>query len=283
MAGSTISSCLRVGARLLLLRLLYLWYVNYPAMLEFYQQSPLYEKLIDVGVPEYVVNYPCSGLGNVNSRSLALELIVAAIKFVDAFSANLALSVYSVTNPPDNHPPPKGFLSLLTFIGKGLRPIWMRMHYITLVIWVADRESLVDHIFPGWVIVTPELAVCYAFLPFVLFAFLWVAYVAIETLWRETLWHVAYIVSTRMAVRGLIAQCALLLVVLARIVGWHVPSFDIVLFATDFFGWPVPSVGIENYHRIEATQAILRRALETCYSWYSLFDNGRGLTDIVFL
>ncbi|KAJ3577701.1 hypothetical protein NPX13_g2866 [Xylaria arbuscula] len=235
-----------------------------------------------MGVPASISDHPFSGLGTVIRQSLAIESIVILVQFTDALSVNLALSLGAATQPAERAYTKPRFLSCLTFVGQGFHPVWMRMHYIVIIVWLADWNVL-EQLLPDWLIVTPELALCCAFLPFALFAALWIAYVAIDTLWSETLWQVVYSISTRIAARAIIAQFALVAVVVMRVLAIHMPSFDISLLVAIFHGWPIPYLAIENCQRVEPVQAMFREALETCYSLYSLFENGRTLSDIVFL
>ncbi|KAK5629180.1 hypothetical protein RRF57_004895 [Xylaria bambusicola] len=276
MTKPIISACLQVGARLLLLRFLYLCYVNFSRIAQAYPHSSLHATLTSLGLPEELVNYPFSGLGSVSQLSLAIEIIVTAITFVDGFSRRFAESIDSAADPQTRDKP----IMALYLLSQLLRPFWMRMHYVT-VAWMLIR--LFRRQLPAWAVIQSGYGLYLAYLPFVIFVALWVLYAVVATVWYDILWQAVYTISTRIALRDFSHSSSLSWVVcFLNILKIKIPSFDILFHATDFLGWPVLYATVD-YDLFTLTETMLREALELSHSWCSLFQNASTLWGLVFL
>ncbi|KAI0526724.1 hypothetical protein F5B22DRAFT_175515 [Xylaria bambusicola] len=275
MARPIISACLQVLARLLLIRFLYLCYTYSSTLLQAYPHSSLHATLINLGLPEELVNYPCSGIGSVSQFSWAVEIIVMVITSVHGFSRRF---VAATIDPLQDK-----VTTALFFLSRSLRPLWMCMHLVTAA-WVIARlfSDLLPE-WPHWAVMQSRIVLYIAYLPFVLFMAVWVAWVVVNTAWYDVLWQAVYTIATRSALRGFYQSSALECIVYwMNVMDVKIPSFDITLPSTNTLGWSVLYATFD-YELFSPTGTMFGEALELSLSWYSLFRNAPTLLGLVFL
>ncbi|KAI0813485.1 hypothetical protein GGR55DRAFT_581288 [Xylaria sp. FL0064] len=268
-----VAACFPVLGRLVLFRLLYLCYVGFPALSGASAPSLVSNALANIGLPEWLVCYPGSGIGAIGSWSLSVTIIVTALDFIRGFLTRLADSIATAANSSDADKP-AGDISRLITIGLILFPIWMEMDRIVLgygLVW-----SLVRSLPHDWQIVQQLSKLdwswsYWAFLLSSVYAALWILHAVLAALWHDLSWRIFVLVSTRAGLRGLL-QLATFFASSAAFSYIQMLSLYIPRLPRDGFGWPVDSTTI-CYHLEGLTGMGLEEYLEWNYAVISLLMN----------
>ncbi|KAI1345883.1 hypothetical protein F5Y01DRAFT_322561 [Xylaria sp. FL0043] len=269
-----VAACFPVLGRLVLFRLLYLCHVSFPALSGAFAPSLISNALANVGLPEWLVCYPGSGIGAIGSWSLSVTIIVTALDFIRGFSTRLADSIVTAANSSDADIKSAGDVSRLITIGRILFPIWMEMDRVVLaygLVW-----SLVRSLPHDWQIVQQlsKLDWSWAYWAFLLssvYAALWILHAVLAALWHDLSWRILVLVSTRAGLRGLI-QLATLFGSSAAFSYIQMLSLYIPRRPRDGFGWPVNSTNI-CYHLGGLAGMGLEEYFEWNYAVISLLLN----------